>query len=120
MKLLADEGVDKPIVDLLRASGFDVHYILETNGGIDDEHVLQIANYEGRILLTQDKDFGEMVFRLRKVHLGIVLIRLGITISIEKARIVNQAILEHGEKLMNAFTVIQKNAIRIRRQDLNI
>ena len=70
--------------------------------------------------MTQAKDFGEMVFRLQKVHLGIILIRLGITISVEKARIVNQAILEHREKLTNAFTVIQTNAIRIRRQDLKI
>jgi predicted nuclease of predicted toxin-antitoxin system len=81
---------------------------------------LQIANKENRILLTQDKDFGEMVFRLRKVHLGIILIRLGVTTSAEKARIVNYALLEYGEKLINAFTVIQVNAIRIRKQDSNI
>jgi Domain of unknown function (DUF5615) len=37
MKFLADEGVDKPIVDLLRASGIDIHYILETHQGSDDE-----------------------------------------------------------------------------------
>jgi hypothetical protein len=43
MKLLADEGVDKPIVDLLRSSSFDVHYILETHQGAEDETVLQIA-----------------------------------------------------------------------------
>jgi predicted nuclease of predicted toxin-antitoxin system len=116
MKLLADEGVDKPIVDLLRASGFDVHYILETDRGIDDDQVLQIANEEDRVLVTQDKDFGEMVFRLRKVHLGIVLIRLGITISSEKAILVTQAFLDHREKLKSAFTVIQNNAIRIRKQ----
>ena len=99
----------------MRASGLDVHYILETDGGIDDNQVLQIANEEGRVLLTQDKDFGEMVFRLRKVHLGIVLIRLGFMISAEKAILVNRALLEHREKLQNAFTVIQNNAIRIRK-----
>jgi predicted nuclease of predicted toxin-antitoxin system len=117
MKLLVDEGVDKPIVDLLRATGFDVHYILETHRGIEDEKVLQIANEEDRILLTQDKDFGEMVFRLQKVHLGIILIRLGTNTSAEKARLVNYALLEYGEKLINAFTVIQINTIRIRKQD---
>jgi predicted nuclease of predicted toxin-antitoxin system len=120
MRLLVDEGVDKPIVDLLRATGLDVHYILETHRGIDDEKVLQIANEESRILLTQDKDFGEMVFRLRKVHLGIILIRLGTSTSAEKARLVNYALAEYGEKLINAFTVIQINAIRIRKQDRKI
>lgn len=116
MKILADEGVDKPIVDQLRYSGFGVHYILETHGGINDEKVLQIANEEGRVLLTQDKDFGEMVFRLKKVHLGIILMRLGINTPIEKAHTVNYTLLEYGEKLVNAFTVIQTNAIRIRKQ----
>lgn len=116
MKFLVDEGVDKPIVDLLRTHGFDVHYILETHRGVDDEKVLDLANEEERVLLTQDKDFGEMVFRLKKVHLGIVLIRLGVNTSAEKARLVNFALLEYGEKLINAFTVIQNNAIRIRKQ----
>jgi Domain of unknown function (DUF5615) len=41
MKFLADEGVDKPIVDLLRSSEFDVQYILETNQGAEDEIVLK-------------------------------------------------------------------------------
>ncbi len=66
MKILADEGVDKPIVDLLRSSGFDVHYILETHQGSEDEKVLQIANEEDRISLTQDKDFGELVTILKR------------------------------------------------------
>lgn len=115
MKLLADEGVDKPIVDILRKSGFDVHYILETNQGADDEAVLEISNREGRILLTQDKDFGELVFRLQKVHYGIILIRLSDRSTGDKALIVNQVLTEHTDKFQNAFTVIQPNMIRIRR-----
>src|SRR6516225_9574423 len=114
MNFLADEGVDKPIVDLLRSSGFDVHYILETDPGSLDEEVLRIANEENRILLTQDKDFGELVFRLQQVHQGVILIRLGTTAPAEKARIVNYVLLEYGNKLTNAFTVIQAAAVRIR------
>ncbi len=96
MKLLADEGVDKPIVDLLRNSGFDVHYILETHRGAEDEQVLWIANQEERILVSLDKDFGELVYRLQKVHLGIILIRLGTTPASQKAELVNAALMEHG------------------------
>jgi predicted nuclease of predicted toxin-antitoxin system len=116
MILLADEGVDKPIVDIIRLSGFDVHYILETHPGSPDEEVLNIANEEGRILITQDKDFGELVYRLQQVHLGVILIRLGTTPAPEKARIVNYVLLEYGSRLINAFTVIQANAVRIRHQ----
>ncbi len=57
---LADEWVDKPIVDVLRSNGFNVLYILETNPGADDEFILTMANADKRILLTQDKDFGEL------------------------------------------------------------
>ena len=117
MKFLADEGVDKPIVDQLRISGFDVHYVLETHQGSDDDTVLQLANDENRILLTQDKDFGELVYRLQKVHQGIILIRLGITPAPEKARLVDFVLQEYGEKLDNAFTVIQANVVRIRKQE---
>ena len=116
MKLLADEGVDKPIVELLRSSGFDVHYVLETHPGGDDEQVLHLANDENRLLLTQDKDFGELVYRMKMVHNGIVLIRLGFSPAPEKARLVNFVLLEYGEKLLKAFTVIQPNAVRIRQQ----
>lgn len=117
MRFLADEGVDKPIVDQLRNSGFDVHYVLETHRGSDDETVLHLANEEGRILLTQDKDFGELVYRLQRVHQGVILIRLGTTPAPEKARLVNYVLLEYGEKLDRAFTVIQSNAVRIRKQE---
>lgn len=116
MILLADEGVDKPIVDQLRSSGFDVHYILETDPGSMDEDVLRIANEENRLLLTQDKDFGELVYRLKQVHQGVILIRLGATPAYEKARIVNYVLVEYAGKLLNAFTVIQANAVRIRHQ----
>jgi len=117
MKFLADEGVDKPIVDRLRSSGFDVHYVLETHQGSDDEQVLLLANEENRILITQDKDFGELVYRLKKVHQGIILIRLGTTPAPEKAQLVNYVLLEYGEKFDKAFTVIQANAVRIRKQE---
>jgi predicted nuclease of predicted toxin-antitoxin system len=76
MNLLADEGIDKPIVDVLRNNDFDVVYILETHPGADDEFILAMANTHKRILLTQDKDFGELVFRLKNVHYGVILIKL--------------------------------------------
>ena len=68
----------------MRSSGIDVHYILESHPGADDEKVLQIPNDEERILITQDKDFGELVYRLQKVHFGIILLRLGKNDAYEK------------------------------------
>ncbi len=76
MNLIADEGADKPIVDALRNAGPDVLYILETNKGAEDDMILMMANTQKRVLITQDKDFGELVYRLKQSHFGVVLIRL--------------------------------------------
>lgn len=65
MTILADEGVDREIVLRLRDDGHDVTYVAEMDPGISDEVVLARANAQGAILLTQDKDFGELVFRQR-------------------------------------------------------
>jgi len=92
-----------------------VVYILETNQGIDDEFILAKANADKRILLTQDKDFGELIFRLKNAHHGVILIRLEGYKPAEKAEIVLNAIGKHSNELINSFTVIQPNAIRIRK-----
>jgi predicted nuclease of predicted toxin-antitoxin system len=61
MKFVADEGVDASLVRLLREAGHDVYYFAETHQSTDDSIILEIANRERRILLTRDKDFGELV-----------------------------------------------------------
>jgi predicted nuclease of predicted toxin-antitoxin system len=60
MNLLADEGIDKPIVDRLRQDGHQVLYIAEESSGLDDEAILALANRDRALLLTRDKDFGEL------------------------------------------------------------
>ena len=63
MNLLADEGVDRQIVALLRQAGHDVLYIAELEPGIADQTVFDKANRLNALLITADKDFGELVFR---------------------------------------------------------
>src|SRR4051812_31752904 len=76
MILLADESVDPPIVERLRQDGHDIVYIAELSPSIADDQVLQEANSRNALLLTEDKDFGELVYRLGRVHAGVVLVRL--------------------------------------------
>ncbi len=116
MKFIADEGVDAPIVSALRNKGYDVLYILELSPGKQDDVILSEANSQNRILLTQDKDFGELVFRLQQIHSGVVLIRLHGIKPLEKAIIVTTALEKHLNELHNAFVVIQKNAVRIKQK----
>ncbi len=114
MKFLADEGVDKSIVDLLRNEGYDVWYVAELSPSTDDQTILEQALADERILITRDKDFGELVFRLHKLHSGVVLIRLDGYETAERAMIVHKLITLHQNRLPKAFSVIQKGAIRIR------
>ena len=67
MNFVGDESVDQQIVAQLREEGHAVQYIVETGPGASDADVLELAKRKGMILLTADKDFGEMVFRQRQV-----------------------------------------------------
>lgn len=114
MKLTADESVDKPIVTTLRNHNFDVYYIAEESPSIEDVDVLSIARHRSEILLTQDKDFGELVYRENRPHTGVILIRLSGLSAEEKAHRVLNAILANLSQLEQAFTVIQKDTVRIK------
>lgn len=115
MKFLADENMDVAIVERLRQDGHQVWYVVEMEPGIADDEVLALANREGAILITADKDFGELVFRLRYLATGIILIRLaGLSIS-AKSNILAMTIQEHESELFSAFTVVSPTSIRIRK-----
>lgn len=115
MNLLADESVDQPIVDRLRRDGHDVDYVAELSPSISDDEVLQTANSKNSLLLTGDKDFGELVFRQGRVHDGVVLVRLLGLPSNLKADIVAETFRDRGAELSGAFTVISPGMVRIRR-----
>ena len=116
MNLVADEDVDRQIVERLRQDGHEVVYVAELAPGIGDDEVLQRANDLNTPLLTTDKDFGELFFRLDRVAAGVVLVRLEGLLPATKATIVAQAIRDHETELLNAFSVITPGMIRIRPQ----
>jgi len=114
MKFVADENIDLPIILRLRADGHEVHAVFEMSAGIPDDEVLKLANDQGVVLLTGDKDFGELVYRDRRLTCGIVLIRLAGLSNHEKAGIVSAVVKEHAQELSHAFTVISRYNLRIR------
>ena len=118
MNFVADEGVDRQIVERLRADGHSVLYVAEMAPGIPDDVVLNRANQESALLLTADKDFGEMVYRQYRLASGVILIRLAGLSSAQKAQIVASAIADHIEEMSKAFTVIEPGRVRVRRSFL--
>jgi predicted nuclease of predicted toxin-antitoxin system len=113
---LADEGVDRQIVDRLRLDGYQVAYVAEMSPGIMDEAVLAESRNSASVLITADNDFGELIFRNGQVTTGVILIRLLGLSSGVKATLVSTAIREHAEELPGAFAVLTAGTIRIRRK----
>ena len=117
MRFLADESCDYNIVKIIRASGHDVKSILESSPGITDGEVIDLALNEKRILLTEDKDFGQLVFsEFRQAH-GVILIRFPAGLRSVLLRDIAGYFKEYGEKVAatGSFTVIQPGRIRIAR-----
>jgi len=115
MNLVADESVDRQVVERLRDDGHSVWYIAEMAPSISDDEVLQIANNGSAPLITSDKDFGELVFRQHLVSYGVILIRLSGLSAKSKANIVSSTITNHAKEILGNFTVISPSRIRIRK-----
>jgi len=116
VNLLADEGVDRQIVALLRQDGHDVLYVAELEPGVDDNRVFDEANRINALLITADKDFGEMVFRQGSVRAGVLLLRLAGLSPSTKAGIVSTIIQERGIEMLGSFSVISPGMVRIRKK----
>ena len=111
-QVIADESVDFRIVIQLRNIGITVYSIAEEIPSIPDKSVLSIAFDKNALLITEDKDFGELVFRLQLPHHGILLIR--IEEAEYKILSVASAIKQHYGEMINKFSVINNNKLRIK------
>lgn len=118
IKFLVDENVDFPIVQFLRNEGFDVASVAEDCPSIDDVSILKKAYEEKRIVVTNDKDFGNLVFELNLKARGIILFRLEDQSSRAKISALKMVLCAHREKLLDHFIVVAEGKIRIRRMVL--
>ena len=108
--------MDQPVVEHLHAEGHRVLAVIEMERSITDEEVLRRANQQAALLLTADKDFGELVFRQRLLATAVVLLRLAGLSPGAKAGIVATVIRNHASALEETFTVVSPGMVRIRPQ----
>jgi len=114
VRFLADENVEAPVILVLRDLG---HEVLEVGGlkpGAEDDEVTSIARERGCILVTNDKDFGRLVFLREKRVPGALLLRLPGMSGAEKAPIVRAAVRETGSSLPRHFVVVEPGRVRSR------
>jgi len=115
IKFLADESCDFVVVRALRSAGYDILAVSEEFASASDLQILERAIAEDRIIITEDKDFGEWVFaHEEKVH-GVILIRYPGNLRSKLGDAVNILTAEHGSDLVRSFTVLEPGRARIRK-----
>lgn len=115
--IVADENIAREIVARLRADGLEVVWIAESAPSADDVDVLSLAVGMGAVLLTDDKDFGELVVRERRPHRGVLLVRMAGVPHTTRAEMLSDLLRASLPELRDAFTVLNgEGQARIRRQ----
>ena len=113
MRILADENVPGDAVLALRARGHDVAWVLADAPGMSDDRIIARAQAESRVLVTFDKDFGELAFRVRlPASNGIVLFRISASSPLYVAQVAVAA-LESQETWAGYFAVVEDDRIRM-------
>lgn len=114
MRFIVDESTGAAVVECLRGAGHDVLAVAETMPRAGDPDILTRALSEGRILVTNDKDFGELVFRSGQAHSGVLLLRLHDESAASRVRVVLTVLEQYADRLPSCFTVATEGYVRIR------
>lgn len=117
LQFLADENCDFAVVRALRAKGYDVVAVSEYMNRSVDSQLIEQAYQDKRILLTEDKDFGWLVFASHSACAGVILVRFPANTRKILAQSVLDLVEQKGEELKNAFVVIQPGQIRFSRRE---
>ena len=115
ISFLADESCDFAVVRALRAHGYDVVAVGESAHQSTDRAIIDLASQKSRILLTEDKDFGWLVFVGQAKPAGVILIRYPGNTRQALVAAVMDLVQAHGNRLLGAFVVLQPGIARINR-----
>ncbi len=113
MLFLADESCDACMTRILREDGHDVLAVSGIHQGANDSTVINLALSMSRILLTEDKDFGQLVYASGHGHCGVILLRYPFPLRRHITEQLSTLVRNRGESLARSFTVIEPGRIRI-------
>jgi predicted nuclease of predicted toxin-antitoxin system len=114
LKFIVDESCGIKLAEALQREGYDTVPVIGTMTGTQDREILEKAFREERIVITNDKDFGELVYRQGLDHAGVILLRLEEDSPIARISIVKKTILRFQGKLKGRFVVATEKKIRVR------
>lgn len=112
MRFLVDECTGPSVARWLSHRGHDVRSLSDENPGQHDDAVLDACYREHRILITNDRDFGEQIYRFGKPHRGVVLLRLQDERPANMISVLQRLLEAYGDQLPNRFVVVRDAAVR--------
>jgi predicted nuclease of predicted toxin-antitoxin system len=113
MRFLVDENMGPSVARWLVSQGHEVFSVYDEAQGIADEDILQKAHAEDYIVISCDKDFGELIFRKGLPHKGVLLFRLNDESIASKIRFLDQVLSEYSEVIKGKFAVVTESSVRI-------
>jgi predicted nuclease of predicted toxin-antitoxin system len=113
MRFLADESCDFAVVRALRGAGHEVVAVRDTMPGATDEAVIEWALRDSRILITEDKDFGRLVFAGAAASPGVIYVRFPANAREAMAQTMVQLVATNAHKIPGSFIIVQPGRIRI-------
>jgi predicted nuclease of predicted toxin-antitoxin system len=101
------------VIRALRSEGHDVTAIAEIAKGAPDELVMKRAFDEKRVLITEDSDFGELVYARRRPSLGVIFVKFDSRARLAKPAAVVEAVTKLGRRLRDGYTVVEPGRVRL-------
>ena len=115
MRFMLDQSSDARLVPFLNQLGHDAIRVGRDHPpGLADVDVLRIAYEDDRILITDDRDFGELVFRQRQPQADVIYLRLGHYVSLDTATSQIEYVLTNHQHQLNRFLVVTPDRVRVR------
>lgn len=112
--ILVDENIDDHITEAIRSINVDVYSVAKHTPGIKDEEIIELSRIPPRIILTEDKDFGEWVFSHGVKGVSVILLRYKFSDTKRMIEVLLDLLNKKIPDLIGKFTVVTINKIRIR------
>lgn len=112
MRFIVDECTGPAVARWLGQQSHDVFSVFDLARGMEDEEIIDRAISENRIIITNDKDFGEKIFREGRFHNGIILLRLHDERPLMKIDVLSRLFHLYPDNISGSFVVVTEKAIR--------
>jgi predicted nuclease of predicted toxin-antitoxin system len=113
VRFLVDECTGPVVARWLEGEQHEVFSVYDSSRGMDDDAILRKACAERWIVITNDKDFGELVYREHRPHHGVVFLRLADERAANKIEVLRQLLITHADKLPDRFITVTETHVRV-------